>query len=231
MAVLRLQASRRMAAFGVPLLTLGIATVVSFVIQIILLRSGVYESSDAAVGLRANPAVAYALSGYLVSYGVQSTAGAFPLASSFGTTRRDFALGTTLMHVVLAVFVTAVFTAMLGLELATGHWGAGFYVFDIDVLGAGDVLTLIPVVFLGTMVALALGGLFGAAWLRFGSRGPLGLSIAVVVLIAVLALVLEPSFGAIAEAFRVWWLAVLAMGLTVVAIAGMTGFLRRASVR
>ena len=230
--VVRLHFARRLNLLLVPLFVIGVTLVVSIVIQLAIQRAGVDVGTVAyAAGARQNPGVAWALSGYLVAMGVATVASTFPLAAALGTTRRDFALGTAATHALTALFLTAVFVGMLGLELLTGHWFGGFYVFDVNVLGAGDPLVLAVVAFLGSWLALSIGGAFGAAWLRFGPRGPLAISVTAVAVIAVVVLATVPSFAAVAEAFRPWWLAVAAVGLTGLSIAGTFGFLRRASVR
>ena len=230
--VVRLHFARRLNLLLVPLFVIGVTIVVTIVIQLAIQRAGADPSTAAyAENARYNPGLAWALSGYLVAMGVATVASTFPLAAALGTTRRDFALGTAATHALAALFLTAVFVGMLGLDLITGHWFGGFYVFDVNVLGAGDPLVLGVVVFLGSWLALSAGGVFGAAWLRHGPRGPLAISVSVVALLAVVVLATVPSFAAVAEAFRPWWLAVAAVGLTALSIAGTFAFLRRASVR
>ncbi len=230
--VVRLHFARRLNLLLVPLFVIGVTLVVSIVIQLAIQRAGVDVGTITyAAGARQNPGVAWALSGYLVAMGVATVASTFPLAAALGTTRRDFALGTAATHALTALFLTAVFVGMLGLELLTGHWVGGFYVFDVNVLGAADPLVLTVVAFLGSWLALSVGGVFGASWLRFGPRGPLAISVTAVAVIAVVVLATVPSFAAVAEAFRPWWLAVAAVALTGLSIAGTFAFLRRASVR
>jgi hypothetical protein len=230
--VVRLHFARRLNLLLVPLFIIAVTLVISVVIQVAIQRAGGDVDTVAyAAGARQNPGIAWALSGYLVAMGVSTVATSYPLAAALGTTRREFALGTAATHALTALFLTAVFVGMLGLERATGHWSGGFYVFDVNVLGAGDPAVLAAATFLGAWLALSIGGVFGASWLRFGPRGPLAISVAVVALIAVVVLLAVPSFAAIAEAFRPWWLAVAAVVLTGLSIAGVFGFLRRASAR
>ncbi|TWX35596.1 hypothetical protein ES689_13535 [Frigoribacterium sp. ACAM 257] len=230
--VVTLHFARRTNLLLVPLFVLGVTLVVSIVIQLAIQRAGGDPgSAEYVAGARSNPGVAWALSGYLVATGVATVASTFPLAAALGTTRRDFALGTAATQALVALFVTAVFVGMLGLERLTGHWFGGFYVFDVDVLGAGDPLVLALAALLGSWLALAIGGVYGASWLRFGPRGPLVISVAVVVVLAVVVLAAVPSFAAVAEAFRPWWLAVAAVALISLSVSGTFGFLRRASVR
>jgi hypothetical protein len=230
--VVRLHFARRMNLLLVPLFVLAVTLVVSIVVQVAIQRAGGDPGSlEYVAGARSNPGVAWALSGYLVATGVATVASTFPLAAALGTTRRDFTLGTAATQALTALFVTAVLVGLLGLELLTDHWFGGFYVLDVDILGAGDPVVLILAAFLGTWLALSIGGVFGASWLRFGPRGPLAISVVTVVVLAVVVLVAVPSFAAVAEAFRPWWLAVAAAALIGLSVSGTFGFLRRASVR
>jgi hypothetical protein len=70
-----------------------------------------------------------------------------------------------------------------------------------------------------------------AAWLRFGPRGPLGISIGVVLVLAVALLAAGPSLPAVFANYESWWAALTAALLAAAAIAGTFAFLRRASVR
>jgi hypothetical protein len=230
--VVRLHFARRMNLLLVPLFVVGVTFVVSVVVQLAIQRAGGDAGSlEYVAGARSNPGVAWALAGYLVATGVATVASTFPLAAALGTTRRDFALGTAATQALTALFVTAFLVGLLGLERLTDHWFGGFYVVDVDVLGAGDPLVLGLAAFLGSWLALSIGGVYGASWLRFGPRGPLVISVAVVVVLAAVVLAAVPSFAAVAEAFRPWWLAVAAAALTALSVAGTFGFLRRASVR
>jgi hypothetical protein len=217
LAVTRLHFVRRLGLLVVPLIITVVVVLVTIVIQIAIQRAMAATPEDFAPGARMNPAVAWAQSGYFIALGVSTVATAFPLAASLGTTRRDFALGTTLAHLLASLYITAVFVALLGIELVTDHWFGGFYVFDVDLLGAGD-----PVRF---------GSVFGASWLRFGPRGPLAISLGTALVLAGGVLLAVPSFGALAEAFRPWWVAVAAVALIALSIGGTFAFLRRASAR
>lgn len=232
-AVTRLHLARRINVLVVPLIITAVVFVVTVVIQVAIQRAtaGGSTAADYAAGARLNPAIAWAQTGYFVALGVSTVASTFPLAASLGTTRRDFALGTTLAHLLTSLYLTAVFTALLGLELLTDHWFGGFYVFDVGLLGAGDPATFAATIAVSSLLCLSIGSVFGAAWLRFGPRGPLAISLATVLVLAVVLLVAVPSFDALTTAFRPWWLVVGAAALIVLSVGGTFAFLRRASVR
>jgi len=232
-AVVRLQLVRRATWFVVPLLIMLVAAVVTVIIQLAIQRAtGTSPGSpEYAESARNNPALAWSVSGYLVATGVASVSSMFPLASSLGTTRRGFAAGTLLTHVLASAYLAVVAALLLGLELLTDHWFVGIYVLDTAVLGSGDVGVLLLVMFLGSLAAFTIGAAFGAVWLRFGPRGPLGVAVVAVLLLAGLLLLVAPSLGDIAGAFRTWWLVVVGVALVLLASGGTTLSLRRASVR
>jgi len=232
-AVVRLQLVRRTTWFLVPLAIMLVAGVATVIIQLAIQRAtGMSPSSPGyADSARNNPALAWSVSGYLVATGVASISSVFPVASSLGTTRRGFAAGTFLTHALVSAYLAVVAAAMLGLELLTGHWFVGIYVFDTAILGAGNVVVLLLVMFLGSLTAFTVGAVFGGVWLRFGPRGPLGVAVVAVLVLAGLLLALAPSLGDIAAAFEFWWLAVVGVALVLVAAGGTTLSLRGASVR
>ena len=96
---------------------------------------------------------------------------------------------------------------------------------------AGDLTLLIPIVFLGVLTLLSLGGVFGASWVRFGARGPqlIAVGIAIVVIGALIAIL--PAMSDILAAFELWWLAILAGVITALSCVGTWLLLRTATVR
>ncbi|HXD61965.1 MAG TPA: hypothetical protein VN619_08570 [Lacisediminihabitans sp.] len=228
----RLHLNKRESTFVVPLYIAGMVAVVSVLISLVFWRSGSLPGTEGWIqGSQFNPGMAYALPGFLVYFGVQAVATTFPFALTLGSTRRSFVGGTLLWAIVVSLYLTAVFAVLTALELLTHHWFAGFYVFDIYVLGAGNFGLLVPIVFLATLSLLTIGGVFGASWIRYGARGPqlIGVSTAVVVIVAVIILV--PSAAAIFASFQLWWLAVLAAVVIVLSSLGTWLMLRSANVR
>ncbi|HEY8589753.1 MAG TPA: hypothetical protein VIL55_09410 [Naasia sp.] len=230
--VVRLHLSKRYSMFVVPLFIVAGVFVVTAVIALAFQRLAAgADMADAIDGARQNPAVAWALSGFMVALGVQGVATAFPFSLALGTTRRTFTLGTLLTNGLIAVYVTAIFLALLGLELLTNHWFVGIHLVDVYILGAADPLQLAVIVFLGALTLLSAGSAFGAAWTRFGPTGAAVLGMGLGLLLALALLLLAPSLPDIAASFRAWWLAVAAGILIVAASLGTLLFLRGASVR
>ncbi|TXR52629.1 hypothetical protein FMM08_19095 [Quadrisphaera setariae] len=218
--------------FAVPLVTLGLVLVVSAVVAGFFYQLGSRPGTPEWVSnSRNNPGVLWALPGFLGYYGVQSVATTFPLALALGTGRRAFTTGTLAFHGLLAAYVAVVGLALLGVERLTGQWFVGLYLIDVVVLGGGDPLRLVSVLFLGSLTLLSLGALFAAAWVRFGARGPLLLGLGCGALLAASALLLAPHLGDLAAGFQLWWLAALGVLVTAAACAGELALLRRASVR
>ena len=228
----KLHLNKRAATFLVPLYIVGVVAVVSILISLVFWRSGSTPGSAGWVqGSQSNPGLLYALVGFLVYLGVQSVGTTFPFALTLGATRRDFVTGTLLWDAITAAYLAVILAVLNVLEIATNHWFAGFYIFDIYVLGAGDPARLLLIVFLGTLTALTIGGVFAAAWVRFGARGPQLVGIGLFLVILILLIVVVPEAAAIANAFQLWWLAVAAVITIVAACTGTWLLLRPAIVR
>ncbi|GGE93283.1 hypothetical protein [Mycetocola zhadangensis] len=228
----KLHLNKREITFAVPLYITGLVAVVSVLISFLFWRAGSQPGSEGWIsGSQSNPGILYSLAGFLVYLGVQSVATTFPFALSLGATRRGFAGGTVLWAVLVSAYLAFVFAVLTTIEIATDHWFAGFYVFDVYVLGAGDLSRLLPTVFLGTLSMLTIGGVFGAAWLRFGARGPQVIGVGVGLVLVLALIVLIPSAAEILGRFELWWLAVTAAVVIALSSAGMWSLLRSAIVR
>ncbi len=228
----KLHLNKREVSFVVPLYITGLVVVISVLISFLFWRAGSLPGSEGWItGSQSNPGIVYSLAGFLVYLGVQSVATTFPFALTLGATRRGFAGGTVLWAVLVSAYLAAVFAVLLTIETATDHWFVGFYIFDVYVLGAGDLGRLLPIVFLGTLSMLTIGGVFGASWLRFGARGPQLLGVGVGILLVLALIVLIPSATDILAAFELWWLAVAAVVVIILSSVGMWRLLRTAIVR
>ena len=231
-SAVKLHLNQRRGTFLVPLWIAGIVAILSILISLIFWRAGSLPGSPGWIlGSQSNPAIIYALGGFLVYFGVASVATTYPFALTLGSTRRAFVLGTLIWDALVAAYVAVVMLVLNAIELATNHWFVGFYVFDIYALGAGDPLRLLATVFLGVLGFLAIGGVFAAAWVRFGTRGPQLLGIGLVVAVGVALAIIVPDIAAISAAFQTWWVAVAAGVVIVLAAVGTWLFLRTAIIR
>ncbi|MFP7834410.1 hypothetical protein [Marisediminicola sp. LYQ134] len=228
----RLHLNKREITFAVPLYITAIVAVVSVLIALMFWRAGsIPGTAEWIEGSRNNPGIANALAGFIGYLGVQSVATTFPFALGMGSTRKAFVAGQLLWTVIVSAYLTVIFAALLLLELATGHWFSDFYIFDVNVLGAGDLSKLIPIVFLGSLALLTAGGAFGAVWVRYGPRGPVVLGAAVAIVVIAALIVVIPSAEQIFASFELWWLAIAALGVAAAASVGTWLFLRSAIVR
>lgn len=231
-STVKLHLNQRLATFVIPLNIAAIVAVISVLISLIFWRAGSTPgSADWIKGSQLNPGIVYALAGFLVYFGVASVATTFPFALTLGATRRAFTLGTLIWDAIAAAYIALIFAVLNAIELATGHWFAGFYIFDISVLGAGDTGRLLLIVFLGVLTALTVGGVFGASWVRFGGRGPQFIAVGVILVLGIALLIVIPYVGTIFASFQLWWLAVAAGVVIVVSTVGTWLLLHAATVR
>ncbi|PRI12441.1 hypothetical protein [Leucobacter massiliensis] len=231
--VTRLHLNKLSSFAIVPVFILAFVFVLSVVIQFAVMRAtGVPASAPEYIeGARWNQAAVWSLPGFLVYYGVQAVATTYPFALALGTTRRNFVLGTMLANVLQALYMAVLMMALLGIELASGHWFMGLYVFDVYLLGAGNLAVLGLSAFLGVWFFLTAGGLFGAMWVRFGNRGPAILGIVLGLALAIALLVLAPRLGDIVSGLSRGALSIVALAVIAVSLAGTWLAMRRASVR
>ncbi|WP_169166642.1 hypothetical protein [Cellulomonas taurus] len=232
LAATRLHLNKREMTFVVPLGITGLVALISVLIMVLLIRAGQTPGTDAWVeGARSNGGMLWGLCGFIGYMGVQSVATTFPFALTLGATRRHFVFGTVLWWAITSAYLAAIFTVLLAIELATGHWFADFYIFDVFLLGSGSLAKIAVIVFLGSMSIYSLGGVFAASWVRFRNRGPIVLGTALVLAVLVVLILAVPSFRSIVEAFRAWWLIVAAVAVIAGSSIGTWAFLRGSSVR
>ncbi len=228
----KLHLNKREMTFLVPLYITAIVAVVSVLVSLLLWRGGaVPGSADWIEGSRANAGILWSLAGFLGYMGVQSVSTTFPFALTLGATRRAFAVGTFLWAAATSAYLAVILGVLLQIELATEHWFAGFYIFDVNILGAGKLWILLPTVFLATLTVLTVGGMYGAAWTRFGPKGPILVGVTTGLVLLIAQFIIIPEIDAIVAAFQSWWLVVAALVVTAVSGVGTWWLLRSASVR
>lgn len=230
--VTRLHLNKPEIMFRTPAFIIALVLIITTIISFALQRAGLDPANPAyADGARSNIAVAYALPGFLVYYGVQAVSTTFPFALALGTTRRAYVLGTALANLILSVFVAAMLTVLLWIELATDHWFFGSYALDNYALGSGDAWVLAITVFLGTFVAVTIGGFFGAIWVRFGTKGPTIAGVVLGLIVVLILLAIAPNFIEIVTSITRVDLAVGAIVVALLALVGTWVTMRRAAVR
>lgn len=231
-SVWRLHLVQRKSTMLIPLWCTGLYVILTLLIALIFWRFG-NEPGTAAwkLGMQYNPGIAYALGFYLVTLGVMAVAGKLPFTLMFGGTRRGFVAGTLLWQATVSGYLAIVFLLLNALEALTHQWFVGLYIFNVFLLGAGDPFRLFLIVFFTVFVLLASGSVFAASWIRAGAKGPQLLSVGVIVALGLCAAVLAPHTTALASAFQLWWLLVVAVVLIVIASLGTRLFLRATVIR
>ncbi|RMB62334.1 hypothetical protein [Tessaracoccus antarcticus] len=231
-AVVRMHFSRRFSAFFMPPI-LGVGVVLIMVVVVWSLgAAGVSTSSPEVVdGFRNNGGIVWTLAGFLLSLGVQAATSCFAFATSLGTTRRDYVVGTGMYFVLQTLYVTAILATLLALEKVTGHWFINAYSLDVRALGSGDWGAFLLVVLSGALSMQAVGAMFGASWLRFGSRGPLLISAVLVAVLVGAILIIIPRWAAVVAAFSMVWVSLVLIILGAVSLMAAGAFLRRTTVR
>lgn len=230
--VMRLHLNKAQSMFGVPAQIVGMVLIVTMIISFALQRGGLDpNSADYAGGARMNMGMIWSLPGFLIYYGVQAIATTYPFSLALGATRRAHVFGTACANAVLALFVTALMLVLLGIELATNHWFFGVYALDVYLLGSGNPLVLGVTVFLLTFVSLCIGGFFGAVWVRWGTKGPTVVALALAIVLATLLLIFMPQMKEIVAAITGGVLATVGASIALLSLLGTWIVMRRASVR
>lgn len=224
--VIALQYANPTRMVTIPLVILSAVVAVTSVVTALVVQGG-----GTAHDMESNGSVLWSTLGFIVAVGVQVVAVSFPLALALGSTRRTFTAGVLATAALEAALLTLAALVLLGLEVLTGGWFVGARVLGDATLGGGDPLALAAVMFLAVLTAIVAGGLFGAAWVRFGARGPLVLGVGIATAAVLALLVLAPSLESAARGFQGWWLAVAALVVVAVSTAGTLLLLRRAAVR
>lgn len=230
--IVRLLAVNPAIFFGVPWLILGGALAVTILIALILRGAGITAEED---GFQYSWAV-ISPQWYLVAVGVQAVAFTFSFALGFGSTRRDFWLGMSLMFVLVSAEMAAAIATLVQIERATGGWWIGAGMFDAlwyGRLGWGfDFFSTFALQFF----VLFVGAGATAVYMRWRVRGMMVLLFGTIALLLGAAAVLTlanawPALGA--------WLAdvglpgVFGVVLAIAVVSGVAGYLviRRATPR
>lgn len=230
--VVRLHTNKRQMFFAVPLFILAVGAVISIVIVLTIQRfGGDPGTADYIEGARSNGGLVWSVGGFFGYLGVQAVSLTFPFALALGTTRRAFVLGTALANALLAAYVTAVLAALFLIEQATNHWGMGLYLTDVMWFGSGHLGWLIVIAFLLFFGLLSVGGLFAASWVRFGSKGSIGLALAIALVLALVLLVFAPQIPELLMGYRAWMGVTAGVAVSALSVLGTWLLMRRASVR
>jgi hypothetical protein len=233
--IVRLHAVNPSVFFGVPWIILGSAWAVSLIITLIIKAgSGGTVTTEDLDGMRYSWAV-LSPQWYLVVVGVQAVGLTFSFALGFGTTRRDFWLGTSLMFVLVSVMFAVAIATLVQIEIATSGWGIGMHMFDALWYGQNWFVDFYTSFALQLLV-LFIGASVTTVYMRWRMRGMLTLlfSVIAVLLIVIAALTLSGSWPSVFAWFgSIGLVGVFSLLLVLAAVCAVSGYvvIRRATPR
>lgn len=175
---------------------------------------------------------------YMLVVAVQAMNLTFPLALGYGSTRRDFYLGSSLLFVLLSAMWTVGLTVFAVLEKATDGWGVGGRMFTAIYFGGenAEIWQRLIIYFCLMLFFFFIGAAVASIYVRWKVTGMLtffiGLGALVVGAIALISY--TRTWGTIGQFFVDAQATGIALWLLVpTAIAGIAGYLvlRRATPR
>jgi hypothetical protein len=237
--VVRLHLANPFTILFTPLLILGLIFLVNWVIWWLIGLAGPSDPESVE-----NISTGFQFSGaslwifvYMMVVAIQAMNLTFPFALGFGSTRRDFSLGSAVTFAGLSAFYALLFMTLAAIESATGGWGVHGAMFNsIYFDPAAPWAVRLFHVFAGFAFFFAIGTVFGAVYVRWRARGlVLFFAALTLVLVGAAALVtLTESWGAIGDFFvTIGFTGGFAFGLVIAVVAGVAGHLvlRRATPR
>ncbi|MWV60777.1 ABC transporter permease [Rathayibacter sp. VKM Ac-2754] len=173
---------------------------------------------------------------YMMVVAVQAVNISFGLALGYGSTRREFSLGSAVTFIGLSFAWTALFAVLGGLEESTDGWGFGGNFFRSIYFGDGSLLERVFAVLCAFLFFFFVGAATASAYVRWRQRGMLVFFtvLGALVLGAVTLLTLTESWGEFGAFFaRVGFVGGYALSLIPTALAALAGhlILRRATPR
>lgn len=226
LTIIQLQLTNPMTLIGWPLIILGII----FLGNIALLTM-IATATNGGAQVTVNGGVGFIWI-YTLVMAVQSVNQTFPLALGFGSTRRDYLLGTGALFVLLSAGYSALITGLAAVERATDYWGLGLGFFDTRPGSPLSELFLIYVLIL--LLSSSIGAATAAVYVRWKALGMyvFWLGLVIVVLGAGFLVTWTDSWGAIGDFFATnGVLGSLAWSLILTAVSSIAAYaiLRRAT--
>ena len=166
--VVQLHTVNRLQAFGWPLLIMCFSLIIVLVIGALVGGVGGQEARDGMrMGMQWNGAI-FALLGPLIGFGFTAMGQYFPLALGLGITRREFAIGTSLVFVGNALFYAVIVAIGKAIESATTGFGLGIRFFDTVYTGLGAWWQTLLQTFLLILAVSLVGAAITTAYHRWG---------------------------------------------------------------
>lgn len=108
---------------------------------------------------------------YMLVAAIQATNVTFSLALGYGSTRRDYYLGSALTFVGLSAAWTAVYSVMAALEQATNGWGLGGYMFRVAAFDDASWLAQTAATFILFLFFFFVGSATASVYVRWRATG------------------------------------------------------------
>ncbi|MCI1748238.1 MAG: hypothetical protein LKI24_09165 [Acidipropionibacterium sp.] len=161
-----------------PLAILGVVVAVSVLIVLIIgIQSGLPLTPEASMEMNYNMGAILSIPGFLVALGALTVNRQFATALAFGSTRRDFWLGSSLGFLVVSLVTGIGSVLLLWLEKATDYWFIGARALDVFFLGQGDPWQTFLTITAVCLCSLFLGAGFGTVFRAWGHRAVLAAAI------------------------------------------------------
>lgn len=237
--VVRLHLANPFAIIGTPLIVLGMIFAINWVIWWIIRTAAPNDPESVA-----NVSQGFQYSGatlwifvYMMVVAIMAMNASFSFALGFGSTRRDFLLGTGATFIGLSVFYAAIYILMAAIETWTNGWGVGGAMFNSIFFGIDSPWWLrLFHVFALFLFFFGLGSAFGSMYVRWKARGlTIFFALFGLVLVGGAALItLTESWAGVGGFFvTVGFTGAYALSLVVAGIGGLAAYviLRRATPR
>jgi hypothetical protein len=232
--IVRLHCVNPSVFFGIPWIILGGAWAVMMIVGLIITGAG-GPADDMQEGMRYSWAV-LSPQWYLVVVGVQAIGLTFSFALGFGTTRRDFWIGTSIMFGIVSLLNAIAIATLVLIEKATDGWGIGIAMFDSLWYGQQGWLTDFYTTLALQLLVLFIGASVTTVYMRWRIRGTMiVLFSAIALLLAFIAIAtFSGSWPAVIEWFGgIGIVGVFTIVLALAAVCAIGGYLviRRATPR
>ncbi|HEY4152773.1 MAG TPA: ABC transporter permease [Pseudolysinimonas sp.] len=168
--VVRLHLGNPYTTIVLPWIILGIILAINLVIwALIAIGTHGQDAADASKGFSYSGSSFY-IAVYMMIVAVQAVSITFPFALSYGATRRDYWLGTSLTFVLLSAMYAIGFTILGVIERATNGWGLGGRMFTPIYFGDTWLQRLL-ICFFGLLFFFFVGSSLAAVWVRWKATG------------------------------------------------------------
>jgi hypothetical protein len=229
--VIRLHLANPFTILLMPLAIIGLIFLVNWVIWLLVRMNtpdDPQSAMDVSIGFQYSGASLWTFV-YMMVVAIQAMNLTFSFALGFGSTRRDFTLGTAAAFTGLSAFYALLYTGLAMIEKATNGWGLGGSMFNSFYFGIDEGWGVrLFNTFAAFLFFFAIGSVFGAIYVRSRARGLILFFLVLsLVLIGLVALItVTASWGAVGQFFvTVGFFGAYALSLVVSAVAGIAGYL------